>query len=374
MALEKHGYRVGRARICQEIGKGGDNFVPSLLGGDADEEHGTELRGEHARAFEHLAAERGIRPAPGAEQLLIELRRRGLKTALATSSTPAHLAAIEAASGVKWRELVDVVTHADDVEATKPDPDIVDVALAKLGLGPAECAFLGDTPWDGLAATAAGVTSIAVTFGGNEASVLFASGARDVRADTAEVLAQLDRVLTIASPGKARITPALLEGLMVEALREAEIGVERAELPIGVVLADGSGQVLARGRSRVREMRNPFAHGELEVLQAALGKLDSLARNAILVTTLEPSPLIVAAAMDGSVDTIAFGLALPRDAGCRRVVPSNTGQRQICRIIADVLEPECRRLFQRWQFRADRSQEYDPIVKAALGEGTANAA
>src|SRR5215218_6866273 len=49
--LEKHGYRVAADRIMVEVGKGGDNLVPDLLGEEADQEVGEALRAEHPKAF-----------------------------------------------------------------------------------------------------------------------------------------------------------------------------------------------------------------------------------------------------------------------------------------------------------------------------------
>lgn len=366
-ALASRGYRVGDARIAQEIGKGGDEFVPSLLGGDADEQDGDALRAAHGQAFERLARAEGVKPMPQAEELLRQLRARGLRTALATSAKLAHLEIVEEASGVPWRQLVDAVTHADQVEASKPNPDIVQRALVELGLGPGECALIGDTPWDSLAASRAGVVAIGVASGSNEPRALLRCGARLVYADVAEVLAQLDRVLQLASPCKLRLSPELLENLMREALKEAELSLERGELPVAAVVANGAGKVLGRGRSRWRESGNALAHAELEALHAASGGLDRLARDGILVTTLEPGPMVAAAAIEASLDSIVFAVPAPPEAGARRVVPSETGQRQVCRLVGNVLEAESRRLFQRWVFRADRGREHDPYVDALLG-------
>lgn len=268
---------------------------------------------------------------------------------------------------MRWRELVDAVAHADEVQASKPNPDILLRALEKLELGPAECALLGDTPWDSLSASRAGVVAVGLTFGGNLARDLLGSGARLVHADTAEVLNQLDRVLHLASPSKVRQSPPFLAELMQAALKSAEVSLERGELPVGAVVTNGEGKILGRGRSRWREAGNPLAHAEFEALLAAKDGIDSLARDALLVTTLEPGPMVAAAAIEASVDSIVFALRAPADAGARRVVPSETGYRQVCRLVGNVLEAESRRLIQRWAFRADRGQEHDPYVDALLG-------
>src|SRR5687768_4104280 len=124
--LEAHGYRVSLDRIFVEIGKGGDNLVPDLLGREADEKDGEAMRGEQPKAYAKLVKERGgIDVLPGARELLAELRRRGLRTVLATSSGNEQLETTERASGLKVRALVDEVTSADDAERSKPFPDLV---------------------------------------------------------------------------------------------------------------------------------------------------------------------------------------------------------------------------------------------------------
>jgi tRNA(Arg) A34 adenosine deaminase TadA len=270
---------------------------------------------------------------------------------------------------VRWRELVDAVTQADEVEASKPNPDIVQGAVAKLGLGAGECALIGDTPWDCLSATRAGVVAVGVASGANEPRALLRCGARMAYADVADVLGQLDRVLQLASPSRVRLAPEFLADLMRDALKEATVSLDRGEMPVGAVVTNGAGKILGRGRSRWRETGNPLAHAELEALLAARGGLDSLARDGILVTTLEPGPMVAAAAIEASLDTIVFAVPAPAEAGARRVAPSETGQRQVCRLVGNVLEAESRRLFQRWVFRADRGQEHDPYVDALLGSG-----
>src|SRR5262249_5244110 len=70
------------------------------------------------------------------------------KTALATSSPQDLLRVILNSAGVDFTKHVDVTVTADDAGASKSAPDVVLVAVDKLGLPPAECAMVGDTPFD----------------------------------------------------------------------------------------------------------------------------------------------------------------------------------------------------------------------------------
>src|SRR4051812_16063835 len=65
-ALREHGFHVAPDRIAVEVGKGGDQLVPDLLGRGAEREAGEALRRAHGEAFTRLAGRDGIRTMPGA--------------------------------------------------------------------------------------------------------------------------------------------------------------------------------------------------------------------------------------------------------------------------------------------------------------------
>jgi HAD superfamily hydrolase (TIGR01509 family) len=195
-ALAACGFEVAPERIFVEIGKGGDKVIAALLGEEAEERCGDRARAVHAEEFTRRALEQGLRVIEGGPELIAELRRRGVATALATSSPLDQLEVAERASRVRWREKFDFLVTASDVEQTKPDPDLVQAALSKLRLPAARCLMIGDTPWDAHAAGRAGVSLIGVTSGGNRSETLLAAGARAVYRDAADVLAHLDAVLS----------------------------------------------------------------------------------------------------------------------------------------------------------------------------------
>ena len=87
------------------------------------------------------------------------------------------------------RELVDGWTTSADVEATKPEPDLVRAGLAKLGTD--DAVMIGDTPWDVGAARQAGVPTIAVLSGGFSAGELTDAGAIAVFESVAELRERL---------------------------------------------------------------------------------------------------------------------------------------------------------------------------------------
>jgi len=194
-ALQGHGHHVAPDKIFPEIGKGGDKLVVSLLGQNVEDQQGNALRAAHAREYSALVAARGLMAFEGGPDLIGELRARGVATALASSSQSAELELAERASGVAWRRLFDAVVIADDVDETKPAPDLVGAAVQKLAQGAGDCAMLGDTPWDTEAARRAGVTPIGVTSGGHREQALRAAGAVAIYRDVSDVGRHLGQVL-----------------------------------------------------------------------------------------------------------------------------------------------------------------------------------
>jgi HAD superfamily hydrolase (TIGR01509 family) len=344
-----HGYRIPADRVRPEMGKGGDNLVPAVLGHEAEATDGERLRASTREEYLRIARERSFAVFEGVEELLAELSRRGLRIALATSSSDSDLDATFASAGVDLRPLFDAVVSKSDVEHSKPAPDVVVAAVQKLGLSPAQCAMVGDTPFDALSAKRAGVVTLGLLSGGmHDERQLRSAGARRVWRDPAHLLAELDSALELASPGAARREPALVERLMREALEVAREGVRAGEAPIGCVIATGDGTVIARGYNEMNRTQNKTAHAEIMAFAAAAGRVPVDARDLLLVSTLEPCVMCTGAAMEGAVDTIVYGLRAPADAGSERVRPPESPESQMPRIVGGVLAEESRALFEEW--------------------------
>jgi tRNA(adenine34) deaminase len=80
------------------------------------------------------------------------------------------------------------------------------------------------------------------------------------------------------------------------ALTEAQAAAERGEVPVGAVLTDAGGNVLAAAGNRVEQDRDPTAHAEMLVLRAAAAQLNSVRLDQCdLWVTLEPCAMCAAA-------------------------------------------------------------------------------
>jgi HAD superfamily hydrolase (TIGR01549 family) len=161
-------------RIHRHIGMGGDQLVASLCGDDVEEQQGEDLRAAEKTLYMQLIDE--VEPLRGARDLIADLKRMDRRVVLASSGKPDevehYLDLLDA------RGLADAWTSSGDVEATKPAPDLVEVALERIGGGPA--VMVGDSTWDCKAAARAGVETVAVLTGGFSDQELREAGAVDV--------------------------------------------------------------------------------------------------------------------------------------------------------------------------------------------------
>lgn len=139
---------------------GGDQFVPAVAGGGVEDRLGDALRDAKLEEYRKLRDE--CVPLAGAYELVAELKRRGHTVVLASSSNEDDLDHFLDELGV--RDLVDGWTNADDVERTKPHPDLIHAALEKAGTD--DAVMVGDSRWDIEAAANAGIETVCVITGG----------------------------------------------------------------------------------------------------------------------------------------------------------------------------------------------------------------
>ncbi|WP_232816521.1 nucleoside deaminase [Paracoccus zhejiangensis] len=103
---------------------------------------------------------------------------------------------------------------------------------------------------------------------------------------------------------------------MDQALAEARAAALRGEVPVGAVLIDPSGRVIAADGNRTRELLDPTAHAEIQVIRAACRAAGSqrLPGHALWVT-LEPCPMCAAAISAARIELLYYGADDPRMGG-----------------------------------------------------------
>jgi phosphoglycolate phosphatase-like HAD superfamily hydrolase len=183
-ALAQQGYVVTTARIHRGIGMGTGELLDELLGPDRPE--GLDEAASAGHQVLYRAHFGHLRPLVGANGLLRWCQDQGIRTVLASAASKEELNALTDA--LEAGDAITAATSADDVEASKPNPDIVHGALEQLGLSPDRCVFVGDAVWDALAADAAEVSFIGLTCGGTGEAELRAAGAAEVWRDPQDLL------------------------------------------------------------------------------------------------------------------------------------------------------------------------------------------
>ena len=100
------------------------------------------------------------------------------------------------------------------------------------------------------------------------------------------------------------------------ALDEARAAADRGEVPVGAVLVDASGAVLARAGNRTRELSDPTAHAEiLAIREAAKVTQSERLTGCSLYVTLEPCAMCAAAIAAARLARLYYGAADPKSGG-----------------------------------------------------------
>ena len=151
------------SKVRRLIGKGGDKLIPEAFGFEAESDLGKRLDALKGKIFKSRYLPT-LQPAPGARALLIRFREDNTKLVVATSAGKEDVDQLLERGEV--RDLIHDSASAEEVEGSKPEPDVVLAALKKAKEEPRWVIMLGDTPYDVEASTRAGVRIIAVRCGG----------------------------------------------------------------------------------------------------------------------------------------------------------------------------------------------------------------
>lgn len=184
-AFAQEGFHFDRATIHAQVGKGGDNLVPSLIP-DAPEEVQARVDHAHGEIFKRDYLP-GVKPFPHARDLLERTSTAGKAVVLASSASRPevdhYIGLLDAG------DIIDGATSKDDVGHSKPCPDIFQAALKQAKVGTGEAIVVGDTPYDIRAADRSGLGTIALRSGGFPQSVLEAESPVAIYEDAADLLA-----------------------------------------------------------------------------------------------------------------------------------------------------------------------------------------
>lgn len=191
-AMVKFGHDVTFAQARSQIGKGGDKLIPAFLSREEQSDHGRELDEWRSRRFKSKYLPL-IRPFSAVPDLLQRVRDAGIRIAVASSAKRAELDRYLEIANIA--RLVDETTSSEDVDDSKPEPDVFEAVLKKLRMNGNDTVTIGDTPYNAEAAGRAGVTPIGVLCGGFTENELRKAGCLDVYPGPAALFARFDESL-----------------------------------------------------------------------------------------------------------------------------------------------------------------------------------
>jgi HAD superfamily hydrolase (TIGR01509 family) len=179
------GKEIPLERLREQVGKGGDQYLPVFLNPAEMREFGDEADKFHGEVFKKKYLSQ-VKPFPKVRELFERLREDGKKIALASSGKNAEVRHYEKLLGIE--QLVDGMTTSDQVVHSKPYADVFIAALNRLKLPANEAVAIGDTPYDVEAAKKIDLRLIGVLCGGFSENLLRDEGAVAIYRDPADLL------------------------------------------------------------------------------------------------------------------------------------------------------------------------------------------
>ena len=161
------------------IGRPSEEALPLLLGRRVPAHEAWRLARRKRDLYVDFSR-RGMISVPGVQEFVAALSRLGIPRAVGTSASRFDVDRMLA--GVGLRRHFDVIVTADDVTLGKPDPEVYELAAARLGIPAEACIVFEDSLVGVVAARRAGMRAVGVTTAHSEAELLQA-GAERVIAD-----------------------------------------------------------------------------------------------------------------------------------------------------------------------------------------------
>jgi HAD superfamily hydrolase (TIGR01549 family) len=191
-AMIEFGHNVSFEQARSQIGKGGDKLIPVFLSADEQRDHGKELEEWRGNRFktDYLPL---VRPFSAVPDLLRRVRDAGVQIAIASSAKKDELDNYLDIARIS--SLVDLKTSSDDVEESKPAPDIFEIVLKKLKIEGGDAVAVGDTPYDAAGARKVNIATIGVLCGGFAESSLRQAGCVEIYPGPAALFARFENSL-----------------------------------------------------------------------------------------------------------------------------------------------------------------------------------
>lgn len=135
------------------------------------------------------------------------------------------------------------------------------------------------------------------------------------------------------------------------ALGLAQAAGEQGEVPVGAVVVNSSGNLIAEGENRKQRDRDPTAHAEIIAIRKASSILETWRLNdCTLYVTLEPCPMCAGAIVQARIRRLVFGVDDPKTGAIRTVtnIPDSAASNHRLLVVGGIMESACREQIQGW--------------------------
>ena len=194
-AFKEYGYDFSHEKLSQQIGKGSEYIVGELLSSEEAEKLHSDIAKYRKQYYQDNLLEK-VQPFPKVKELFETIKADNIKLVLASSAREETIEHYQKLLDIE--DLTDGATSTDDVEKSKPEPDIFTSALAKLdGITPEEVIVVGDSPYDAIAAKKIDLTTIGLLGGGFSAETLTDAGCVAIYKDPADLLDNYPQFLEV---------------------------------------------------------------------------------------------------------------------------------------------------------------------------------
>jgi HAD superfamily hydrolase (TIGR01509 family) len=189
-AFKEFGKDLEFQAVREQIGKGGDQLMPEFLTEEEMSDFSEKLEKRRTEIFDNEYLPK-TKPFPKVRELCERIKKDGKKIVLASSATEKELEFFKKTMNIA--DLLEAATSSDDAEESKPEPDIFEAALKKIGNPDvSKCVVVGDTPYDAIAAGKINLRTIGVLSGGFPEQSLTDAGCVEIYKDPADLLARYD--------------------------------------------------------------------------------------------------------------------------------------------------------------------------------------
>ena len=200
-AFKEFGKDLEFQAVREQIGKGGDQLMPEFLTKEEMNDFSEKLEKRRTEIFDNEYLPK-TKPFPKVRELVERIKKDGKKIVLASSATDEEVEFFKKVMNIA--DLLEAETTSDDAEESKPEPDIFEAALKKIGNPDAgKCVVVGDTPYDAIAAGKINLRTIGVLSGGFPEQSLTDAGCVKIYQDPADLLARYDESVIAEKASKS---------------------------------------------------------------------------------------------------------------------------------------------------------------------------